>query len=412
MKPVRVSMLSLLLVVFMVAISSSGVMATELTFFHYSASHAPGLNNIAAAFNQLGLGITVRNDMLSTDYNTVLMSKDAAGELPHLFAASTAGEPALRPFIDAGKIQDVSHLKVIQALPEDFRESLVFSDGKIYMVPVNNAARGMNYNMALFEEAGIESVPTTLSELAEAVEKLQAAGITPFAVAGQDGWTLGSCIWQPGQEVYSTPEWLERRWAKEATFAENALPVFDLVDLIMENCQPNPMDTDYTRQIALFAIGEVAMVPQGSWFPLEVNAIDPAMVENMGFFPIPYTDDPARNGLYFDSNIYIVVNSAADLEAVDKYFDYMLLGEGREIFARDIRELNPYGIAFDGGPFVEDIFSYIDEGHIIGNFQYNNMPDGFWQVNATAMQEYISGQVDRMGMLQLLEDGWDSIVRN
>lgn len=382
-----------------------------INYFHYSASDAESLDNTAKEFTNENSNIEVKNEMISTDYNTVLKSKDAADKLPEIFEASTAGEPALKPYIEAGKIADVSNLKVIKQLPEEFKKSITFSDGKIYMIPVSNATRGMVYNKDLFQKAGITSAPKTLDELKADVELLKKAKITPFGIAGADGWTLGSCIFQQGQEILSSKEWLDNRWDGKGTFKDNCLPVFDLIDLMKENAQPKFMETDYMTSAGLMAEGKVAMIAQGNWLMGEVAKINPDTESKLGYFAIPYTNDASQNKLYFDNSAYMVVSSKANLEAVDKYFDYLINGKGQDLFYKVTKNLNAYGITFDADPAYNDIFEYIKAGNIIGNFQYNNMPDGFWQVNATAMQEYMSGKANKEQMLDMLDKGWNDIVK-
>jgi multiple sugar transport system substrate-binding protein len=63
-------------------------------------------------------------------------------------------------------------------------------NGKQYAAPTVYYAWGMFYRKDLFEKAGITSEPKTWDEFLEASKKLNAAGITPVAVAGRDAWTL------------------------------------------------------------------------------------------------------------------------------------------------------------------------------------------------------------------------------
>lgn len=382
-----------------------------LNYFHYSATDVAGLDPAAKEFTVENPNIEVRNEMISTDYNTVLKAKDAAGKLPDIFEASTAGESALKPYIDAKKISDVSNLKIIKRLPDSVKKSITFSDGKIYMIPLTNAVRGMIYNKELFKKAGISAVPKTLDELKADVDKLKSTNIIPFGVAGKDGWTLGSCIFQQGQEIYSSKEWLNNKAKGQGSFKDNALPVFDLIDVIKNNAQPKFMEADYMTSVGLMAENKVAMVAQGNWFPGEVGKINADTEKNLGCFAIPYSNDASKNKLYFDNSSYMVVSSKADLNAVDKYFDFLVNGKGKELYFVATKNINPYGITFESNQVYSDIFAYIKSSNIILNYQYNNEPDGFWQINATAMQNYFSGTATKAQMLEQLDKGWDNIAK-
>ena len=62
--------------------------------------------------------------------------------------------------------------------------------GKQYAMPTVYYSWGMFYRKDLFQKAGITAEPKTWAELLDASKKLKAAGISPFAVAGRDAWTL------------------------------------------------------------------------------------------------------------------------------------------------------------------------------------------------------------------------------
>ena len=64
------------------------------------------------------------------------------------------------------------------------------ADG-IYALPNELNVDAIFYNKALFEKAGIEKVPETMDELYDAIDKLNAAGITPFGVGGKNTWVMG-----------------------------------------------------------------------------------------------------------------------------------------------------------------------------------------------------------------------------
>lgn len=55
-----------------------------------------------------------------------------------------------------------------------------YDDGKLYEIPYQMKANGYMYNKALFEKAGITTVPKTWDEFVQACQKLKDAGITPL----------------------------------------------------------------------------------------------------------------------------------------------------------------------------------------------------------------------------------------
>ena len=78
------------------------------------------------------------------------------------------------------------------------------------------------YNKTLFEELGIESVPTTYEELKAACATIYEAGITPWFLPGADGWQHQLAFFQIGG-VYeeATPGLYDALNNNQATFADN-----------------------------------------------------------------------------------------------------------------------------------------------------------------------------------------------
>ena len=63
-------------------------------------------------------------------------------------------------------------------------------DGKDVGMPSEVMMVGFYYNKDLFQQAGIEEVPVTYEEFLDAVDKLNAAGITPLTVGAQDNYSI------------------------------------------------------------------------------------------------------------------------------------------------------------------------------------------------------------------------------
>ncbi|MFW5711252.1 MAG: ABC transporter substrate-binding protein [Spirochaetota bacterium] len=389
------------------AAEGSGEKAEKVTLelFHYKETIVDGMNELAEAYMAKNPNVKISNEMLSTEYNTVLKSRDSAGNLPDIWAASSPGEKALKPYIEAGKIHPVNDLKVIKQLTDDVTESLTFSDGNIYTIPLLNTARGVIYNTELFEQAGIDEFPSTFTEMEAAVEKLKAQDIIPFAVAGKDGWTLGSLVFQCGAELYAKNNFSERMWAGEASHDEMR-EIFNFIDLFKANTQAKPMDADYMSSVALYAQEKAAMIIQGPWAIPAVADLAPEVVEVSRMEGIPYTEDADVNKLYFDYDTYFCVSTEENMDTVHDYFDFIINGEGREIFKEKIKAINPYGIEFEANPVVASINEHVQNNNTVGDTLYVNAPDGWWQTQAIVMQEYMGGQINKSEMIQKLDDEW------
>jgi len=377
-----------------------------LEFYYYKSEIADGMNAMAEAYMSENPNVTISNEMIATEYNTVLKSRDSSGNIPEIWAASSPGERALKPYIDSGKIYPVDDFEVIDELTEDVVNSLTFSDGHIYTVPLLNTARGIIYNTELLEQAGIDEFPETFSGMKSAVEKLKEEGITPFAVSGKDGWTLGSLVYQCGAEVFAKNNFPERMWNGEASHDE-MMEIFNFIDLFKNNSQKRPMNTDYMGAVSLYAQEKAAMIVQGPWAARAISDLAPEVVAKSKMEGIPYTEDPERNKLYFDYDLYFCVGTEEHKDVVDDYFDFIVNSEkGRTIFKEQVKAINPYGIDFEANAVVKSIQQQVKNGETLSDTLYVNAPDGWWQNQSTVMQEYVGGQISKSEMMQKLDEQW------
>ena len=146
-------------------------------------------------------------------------------------------------------------------------ESNVYND-KLYGIPVSADLWVIYYNKKLFQEAGIDKLPTTLDELLALIPKFKAKGIIPMATDGKDAWPL--CL---------TFDNLTFRLSGDASVWKKALdrkmkftdPVFVKAATLLQNMvkaglfQEDLMVSDYGAARNLFGQGKAAMFLMGSW---------------------------------------------------------------------------------------------------------------------------------------------------
>jgi raffinose/stachyose/melibiose transport system substrate-binding protein len=382
--------------------------------FHYKGIIQEGYIKLADAFTAEHPSIEVKPEVLTADYNAVLKTKDSAGLLPEIFQVSRVSEKGMKPYLDGDKIRDISSLKVIKQLPEDIKKVITFSDGRIYTLPLLTSARGLIYSQKAFDKAGITEAPQTLDELNEVCIKLKKAGLIPFAIAGNnnDAWSLGSHILQTGHELVATKIWNEKRWEGQGSYKDIPMPVFDLADVVKANMEDNYKEVDYIDSLSLVAEGKAAMLLQSSSAVASIVEMNPEAKRDLRMIAIPFFNEASMNKLYIDMDVVFAVSAKANLDAVDKFFDFMINGRGQGIFSSDIKSPNLYGIEYDATQVEKDINNLIKSGKRSVNYQYNNSPNGFWKANAEVMQKYFDGQINQEQALTLLDKRWDEMIKN
>ena len=147
------------------------------------------------------------------------------------------------------------------------------ADGKLKSIPYQPNLFEVFYNIEIFEEAGVEAVPTTREEFVAAAEKIKEAGYIPFTsddayVITNFGYQLARYIGVAGvKKVVDEGLWAET--------PEVLLAAQDYAGLAEKGLLSETFGTAAwpTNQNGEFALGEAAMYLNGSWLPNEVSEL-------------------------------------------------------------------------------------------------------------------------------------------
>jgi raffinose/stachyose/melibiose transport system substrate-binding protein len=159
------------------------------------------------------------------------------------------------------------------ALPSMIGAAREVAGGSLKSIPYQPNVFNMFYNVEIFEEAGIEAVPTTWEELLAASEKIKAAGYTALTtddayVMTNFGYQLARYIGEAGVvDVVTNGNWAETPEVLKAAQ--------DYEDLYAKGYLSSTFGTSVwpTNQNGEFALGDVAMYLNGSWLPNEVKGV-------------------------------------------------------------------------------------------------------------------------------------------
>nr|WP_236838927.1 ABC transporter substrate-binding protein [Caldalkalibacillus salinus] len=343
------------------------------------------------------------------DYGAALRAKFSSEEAPDIFNNGGFNELQLwkEHLADLSDEPWVEHVLPLAKAP------MTDEDGKIYGMPLNLEGYGFIYNKDLFAEAGIEEPPTTLSELKAAAEKLEEAGITPFAAGYGEWWVIGQHLLNiPFAQQEDTDAFIEGLNEGTETFVgnEHFENFKDVIDMEIAYGNSNPMTTDYNTQVTLFATGEAAMLQQGNWTENMIYEINPDM--NMAFLPIHINDEEESNRLPVGvPNNWVINKNAEHIEEAKLLLDWMA---SSEIGQRYMTEEFAFIPAFDHieasglGDLGDSIQDYSLEGRTIP-WTWFRWPDGASQDFAAAIQEYVAGQITYNEVLESFQSTWDNL---
>ena len=160
-----------------------------------------------------------------------------------------------------------------------------YTDGKLKVILYQPYTSGVWYNKAMFEDAGIEAVPTTYDELLDVCEKLKASGVNPMTCDQGDGtlllmgYQLARYVGQDGiLDLVDNVKWAEVPEALKA--AEDIQKLF-ANGYMSEYAPANSPDGQNE-----LGYEESAMLLQCSWVPNEIAQNTGADID-WGFFPWP-----------------------------------------------------------------------------------------------------------------------------
>lgn len=321
---VLVAMMSVLFIGSTSALAAGPI---ELEFLFGDPNRTEIFSRIVEDFNNSQDEIHVTYTATGVNHLEELMTRLSTGDIPDMTSQLQGYE--LASYVEAGYIKDIQNEPFMKYIKPSQLDTVTVNGG-VYGIPMDTQAWGVFYNKDLFAKAGIESVPTTVTELKDCVDKLVAAGITPFSAGYATEWTIGQFLGY-GVSSILTPKAVELgenykkgNWTFDLPGVDLA---FDVLDLVGDNTQDRPFDTDVSGQYATFAKGDAAMMLQGNWSILQVRELNPNL--SMGIFPLPISENP--DDLVFPIQYGFVINvlaasdeDPAKADAINTFMEYFL----------------------------------------------------------------------------------------
>lgn len=370
-------------------------------------------SRIAEDFNSSHTDVQISFIPSGLNHLEQLRTRLATNEVPDMTSQLQGME--LRSYVQAGHIKDLRDEAFMRyILPSELETVTV--EGGVYGIPMDTQAWGVFYNKDLFEKVGIADVPKTVTELEAAVEKLKAAGITPFATGFSTEWTIGQFLGYACSSIITPAVTALGDSYQKGNFSFD-LPgmdrALDVLDLIVKNTQDRAMDTDVSGQYAVFAKGEAAMMPQGNWSILQIRELNPDL--NMGMFPLPVSDN--AEDLRYPVQYGFVINVLAKTEKMDAvrtFVEYFMDPQGEASYYFDeIGIPTANGKASPKLDSASDILQeYMRDGKTVFTY-YSYEPAGFDVESWKVTLEYINeGTFDHAKLIQRFNETFDKFADN
>lgn len=275
-----------------------GAPSIKLTLWDQSVGHrdpsAKLLPQIIEKWNKDHPEIQIeRTGTMGEQYKTKIKTSIAASEAPDIFYGMGGGS-FMQPYIESGNV-----LEITSYVTDDIKSKMapgiaeiLESSQEIYTLPVYTHIGNLYVNTALFEQAGAR-LPTTYSELMEAIQKLKEAGITPALIGEKDRWP--GMYWyniiamrQAGNtaviEAFKDPS----KW-NSPHFVAAATKLQQLANAGAFNS--NMFSMSYDEMLDAFYAGQGAMIFQANWVNAGIEDVSSASRGKVQVIPFPVFED-------------------------------------------------------------------------------------------------------------------------
>ncbi|GAA1924553.1 extracellular solute-binding protein [Microbacterium aoyamense] len=243
--------------------------------------------------------------------------------LPPMFSAG--GNPAEgAKLADAGYLVDFDEALTELGVRDKVAEGAVSTIEKLYggdftFLPFQYNIEGIFYNKAIFEENGWD-VPETWDDLLTVAGEAKAAGLTPFAASGEQGWPLTRLV--SGYLFRSLgPDALQKVADGEAklTDPDYVAAAQAIADLGADGYfGDNVASLDYDAASNEFFTGNAAMIYMGSWLLGNINGDGNQIgADNVGFMKFPAVEGGAGSIDEYPSNVGLPATFNAKTYAAD-----------------------------------------------------------------------------------------------
>jgi raffinose/stachyose/melibiose transport system substrate-binding protein len=383
-----------------------------LKLFFYSPELSDQYNDMAKQY-LADTGVTLDITVNQADYVTLLRAKLNSGDIPDVFMSSA--------YADNTTYKDY----VYDLTNEDFMKKLepsalsgVTVKGRIIGYPFLVQSHSFIYNKKVFADAGITTLPRTISEYDAVAKKLLAKGIQPFATGFKEWWVLPQTAWQVlapikdsfGGDYANFVDKLNSGALKFKDIKEMNT-VFDVLDLIKKYGGPKPMESDFNDQCSLIATGKVGMIHQGNWAEGSIMKTNPDA--QIGFLLGPVGSSAAKAGIMFDSNQTIrVAKDGPNLQAALAWLRWLTTSDyGTKWIPDQIKQLSPIkGSKASDAQLSAATVSLLGAKVPGYSWYYQMFPTGTEQGLGIILQGYCAGQTNRLQTLNAMDASYTKIV--
>ena len=332
---------------------------TEITFSYlWAGAEAEAIEQIIADYNASQDEVVVKG-VSSPDFQKQLTSMSASKgsfDISDHFGngvGAWASKGIIAPLDEYIESEDIDTSDFVPAALDQMTY-----DGKIYSLPIAVHSFQLVYNTALLDAAGVE-VPTTMDELATAIEKLtvqDASGaITQLGLGDPSTATMLTTLgyvfggtWDadggPTPTDQGNVDALE--W-----YQENMTDKYGADNLATFNSGLG----EYMSAQDPFYVGKTAMVIDGEWRAINIPNIAPDF--EWGVTSIPYVTTELKDTTQLTASTLFIPSNAQHPDEAADFLAYLVSDEGMTAFSLALGNL-PSRTSLLDSPAYDDIVNF------------------------------------------------------
>ncbi|AYF98015.1 ABC transporter substrate-binding protein [Protaetiibacter intestinalis] len=208
-------------------------------------------------------------------------------------------------------------------------------EGVQYGIALGGNANGILYNKDVYEQAGVDTFPTTEKEWLAAAAKIKATGAIPLYTNYKDGWPLSQWSGNMGA-ITGDPDAVNKIAEEDAPWTEGG-ELYAIDSLIYESVaggftEADPLTTNWEQSKVDFATGKIATMALGSWAISQMqaaatdNGIDPSVV---GYAAFPATASDGTQYAIVGGDYNLGINKHSKVKAAAKaWIDFLIEDSG------------------------------------------------------------------------------------
>ncbi|MBO5031990.1 MAG: extracellular solute-binding protein [Lachnospiraceae bacterium] len=302
-----------------------------------------------------------------------------------LDVVSIWGQPSfLDEVLDAGVLaelneNDYADYGFVSGSLEGFKR-----DDKLYGLPRNTDIMLFYYNQKMFEDNGW-TIPSTYDELLSLADTINAAGITPVAMDGADGWVLACYLEDLLTKVNGDCRGIISDAVSNGDFSN---PVFaEATQILVDSAAAGLFQTGYDSQdygtaMNLFTNGQAAMFYMGSWeASMALNEDIPEEIRtNIRAFTMPVVKDgvgTATDIAAWNGGGYAVSATSEVKDEAIKFLNFMYQND----------KLSKYGWENGVGMSAQDQSAYMTGNETELQLQILDILNGASSVSGTPIND-------------------------